>query len=70
MGKEEEAKFAKRERELGTLRVSVRRERGAATTGSERDPVRYPTLRSLRQAVLMREILGPPVALRSPDDWL
>jgi hypothetical protein len=45
-------------------------EEGESTTAcvDELDAVRHPTRRSLRQAILMSEILGPPLALRMPDE--
>ncbi|MHC4698020.1 MAG: hypothetical protein ACYTFA_14905 [Planctomycetota bacterium] len=68
LGEEEDRKFAKRERELGTLRVQSELETSAVEAPGEFDAVRNPTRRSLRQAILMREILGPPLAMRPPDD--
>ena len=68
LGEDEDRKFAKRERELGTLRVQSEPETSAVQTPGEFDVVRNPTRRSLRQAILMREILGPPLSLRPPDD--
>ena len=32
------------------------------------DPIRRPTRQGLRRAIIMNEILGPPIALRPPDD--
>jgi len=34
----------------------------------EFDPIRRPTRRSLRRAIIMKEILGPPLALRPRDE--
>ncbi len=68
LGEEEDAKFAKRARELGTLRTERTAELVPEIVHGEFDPVRRPTRRSLRQAILMKEILGPPLALRPPDD--
>lgn len=68
LGKEEDTKFAKRARQLGTLRTERTAELVPEVVHSEFDPVRHPTRRSLRQAILMKEILGLPLALRPPDD--
>ncbi len=70
LGEEEDTKFAKRARELGTLRVERTAELVPEVVHGEFDPIRNPTRRWLRQAILMREILGPPLALRPPDDRL
>ncbi len=36
--------------------------------GDEIDPIRHPTRASLRQAILLNEILSPPLALRPPEE--
>ncbi len=68
LGEDVDRKFAKRDRELGSQRVHSEAETPTEQTVGEFDEVRHPTRRSLRQAILMSEILGPPLALRLPDD--
>lgn len=65
---EEDTKFAKRADQLGTLRRERTAELVPEVVPDEFDAVRHPTRRSLRQAILMKEILGLPLALRPPDD--
>lgn len=56
-----------RERDLGDLKPSHKPV--APGAGRERDSaIGHPSRAELRRAILMREILGPPVALRETDD--
>ena len=43
-------------------------EAAAMPCADEFHAIRHPTRRTLRQAILMSEILGPPLALREPDE--
>jgi hypothetical protein len=68
LGEEEDRKFELREHRLGKLQAQAEVEPEPEEVVEGYDPIRSPTRRSLRHAILMREILGPPVALRPPDD--
>lgn len=58
------------ETSVGTLKVrqSGDERKIAAPAATDSTPIRRLTRQGLRRAIVLREILGPPIALRAPDE--
>ncbi|UCE61060.1 MAG: hypothetical protein JSU63_04780 [Phycisphaerales bacterium] len=70
LGKAEDRAFAERAKELGDLHIKDDSDRAGKAVGGEFASIRNPSHHALRKAIVMSEILGPPLALRKPDDQL
>ena len=68
VGELADRKFAQVEDEYGSPDTQPETEADLVEFPAEFDAVLHPTRQLLRQSIVMSEILGPPLALRPPDD--
>ncbi len=64
----EEVPLAQRHLEVSADVLHAHTEDDELVLAEHDDPIHRPTRHALRFAILMNEVLGPPVALRPPDD--